>query len=399
MSSLRNKRILLGVTGGIAAYKSAELVRRFVTLGAEVRVAMTPAAQNFITPLTMQALSGNAVHTDLMSLDAEAAMGHIELARWADVIVVAPCTADFMSKLAVGEASDLLSTLYLASKAIKVIAPAMNQEMWAALPTQENFKTLQNRGVKTVGPASGEQACGDVGMGRMEEPEKIAQYCADLFETGELAGKTVLITAGPTREAIDPVRYISNKSSGKMGYALADAAREAGAEVILVSGPVDLPSPEGVEVLSVTTAREMHDAVMTRGAEVDIFIGAAAVADYRVAEVAEQKIKKNDGASSKIELVENPDIIRDFKAGFEKVLVAGFAAETERLADHAQSKLKKKNLDMIIANDVADERVGFDSNDNAVTVFTASGQQTFDIQSKSSLARQLIAFISQYKIG
>ncbi len=395
MSSLCNKRILLGVTGGIAAYKSAELIRRFISFGADVRVVMTPAAEAFITPLTMQALSGNPVHTEMINVEAEAAMGHIELARWADMIVIAPCTADFMSKLSVGEASDLLSTLYLANRGVKVLAPAMNQGMWASPATQKNLEVLSERGVNFVGPASGEQACGDVGLGRMEEPNTIVDFCAGLFESKALAGQSVLITAGPTREAIDPVRYISNHSSGKMGYALAEAAVEAGAKVTLVSGPVALTVPERVKCIKVESALDMQAEVMACGEVTDIFIGVAAVADYRVAEIAEQKLKKGETDISRLQLIENPDIIRSFAEKFGRAFVVGFAAETQELQRYARSKLENKKLDMIVANDVSDKRIGFNSPDNEVVVISRAGEQKIAFQNKSSLARELIAMIAQ----
>lgn len=394
MSSLSNKRILLGVTGGIAAYKSAELLRQLISLGADVRVAMTPAAQAFITPLTLQALSGKPVHTELITPEAEAAMGHIELARWADLILIAPCSADFMSKLVAGEASDLLSTLYLASKNLTVIAPAMNQAMWASAATQANLDILRHRNVVVCGPASGEQACGDIGFGRMEEPASIAEFCESLFETGTLAGKRVLITAGPTREAIDPVRYLSNHSSGKMGYALAEAAAEAGAKVTLVSGPVNLACPDHVQRIDVVSAQDMFDAVMHEGAKTDIFIGAAAVADFRVESVAENKIKKGQDDTSQIKLVENPDIIKSFAERYADAFVVGFAAETTNVVEYAKSKLERKKLNLIIANDVSDKRIGFNSADNAVVVIGKQTEQKIELQSKSSLARKLIATIA-----
>lgn len=395
MSSLSNKRILLGITGGIAAYKSAELLRQLVSRGADVRVAMTSAAQAFITPLTLQALSGRPVHTELITPEAEAAMGHIELARWADLILIAPCSADFMSKLVVGEASDLLSTLYLASKDLTVIAPAMNQAMWASEATKANIGTLSQRGVVICGPASGEQACGDVGLGRMEEPASIAEFCAGLFETGALAGKRVLITAGPTREAIDPVRYISNHSSGKMGYALAEAAVEAGAKVTLVSGPVHLDTPAHVERIDVVSAQDMFDAVMEQGEQADIFIGTAAVADFRVQSVADNKIKKGRDDTSHIKLVENPDIIKTFAEKYADAFVVGFAAETNNVVEYAKSKLARKKLNLVVANDVSDTRIGFNSTNNAVVVIGKDVEQEIALQSKSSLARQLIAKIAE----
>jgi len=395
MLSLKNKNILVGVTGGIAAYKSAELVRSFVTQGAQVRVILTEAAQAFITPLTLQALSGNPVHTELISLEAEAGMGHIELARWADMIVVAPCSADFMSKLVMGEASDLLSTVYLANNAIKVIAPAMNQVMWSAPATQVNLKHLQSRDERIIGPASGQQACGDVGLGRMEEPQVIARFCANQFETGSLSGKRVLITAGPTREAIDPVRYLSNHSSGKMGYALAEAARDAGAQVTLISGPVSIQQPDDIETIQVESACDMFDAVMSKGESTDIFIGAAAVADYRIENIATEKLKKDMAFQKTLNLVENPDIIRSFKSKFDSVFTVGFAAETQNVVAYAKTKLEKKKLDLIIANDVSDSRIGFNSEDNAVVVVSKDEDITLKQQQKLKLARKLITLIAK----
>jgi phosphopantothenoylcysteine decarboxylase/phosphopantothenate--cysteine ligase len=392
MKSLTNKRILLGVTGGIAAYKAADLVRRLKQAGADVRVAMTDAAQGFVTPLTFQALSGHPVHTDLMDPAAEAAMGHIELARWADAVVVAPCTADFMATLARGEARDLLSTLCLATRAPLAIAPAMNAQMWAHTATQANLDTLRERGVKVFGPAAGEMACGEIGEGRMLEPADLVVATGGLFDTGQLAGRKVVITAGPTREPIDPVRFITNRSSGRMGYALAEAAAEAGAEVLLVSGPVALSAPERVTRLSVETAGEMHSAVMAHLADADIFIGTAAVADYRVAEVAEHKIKKQ-AEQLELRLVRNPDILADVAALEPRPFVVGFAAETENLVEHAREKLKRKRLDMIAANRVGAGQ-GFDAEDNALEVLWPDGQASLPRASKSQLARELVELIA-----
>jgi len=392
MKSLTNKRILLGVTGGIAAYKAADLVRRLKQAGADVRVAMTDAAQGFVTPLTFQALSGHPVHTDLMDPAAEAAMGHIELARWADAVVVAPCTADFMATLARGEARDLLSTLCLATRAPLAIAPAMNAQMWAHTATQANLDTLQERGVKVFGPAAGEMACGEIGEGRMLEPADLVVATGGLFDTGQFAGRKVVITAGPTREPIDPVRFITNRSSGRMGYALAEAAAEAGAEVLLVSGPVALPAPERVTRLSVETAGEMHSAVMAHLADADIFIGTAAVADYRVAEAAEHKIKKQ-AEQLELRLVRNPDILADVAALEPRPFVVGFAAETENLVEHAREKLKRKRLDMIAANRVGAGQ-GFDAEDNALEVLWPDGQASLPRASKSQLARELVELIA-----
>jgi phosphopantothenoylcysteine decarboxylase / phosphopantothenate---cysteine ligase len=398
MPSLANKRVLLGVTGGIAAYKSAEVIRRLQDLGASVRVVMTQGGTEFITPLTMQALSGNPVHTELLDAEAEAAMGHIELARWADVIVIAPTSANFIAKLVSGEGSDLLSTLCLASRSPLAVAPAMNQGMWRNASTQHNIECLRGRGVHIFGPAEGEQACGDIGPGRMIEPGDIAELTADLFETGSLAGKKVVITAGPTREAIDPVRYISNHSSGKMGYALAEAAAEAGAETILISGPVNLAAPKRVKTLNVTSAQEMYDVALAETNNCDLFIASAAVADYRPVEVSEQKIKKSADTMT-VELVKNQDIVSAVAALEKRPFTVGFAAETvsaeDGLEHHARGKLERKNLDIVIANDVSDRTIGFNSDDNAVLVVEIQGSETIPKINKSILARQLIAKIAQ----
>jgi phosphopantothenoylcysteine decarboxylase / phosphopantothenate---cysteine ligase len=396
MSSLTNKRVLLGITGGIAAYKSAELVRALKTAGAEVRVVMTSAAQEFITPLTLQALSGNPVHHSLLDPEAEAGMGHIELARWADLMIIAPASADFIARLCAGMGNDLLTTLCLASNAPLALAPAMNQAMWRDPATQQNIHHLQARTEKKPliwGPAAGEQACGDVGPGRMLEPIELARLAAEQFACGSLAGKTLLVTAGPTREAIDPVRYISNHSSGKMGYALAEAARDAGAKVILVSGPVNLPCPRAVERIDVNSAQEMLDAVQARIAECQIMIGAAAVADYKVASVAGHKIKKSADEMT-LTLVKNPDIITTVAARSDKPFVVGFAAETHDVENYARDKLIRKNLNMIVANDVSRSDIGFNSDDNAVTLFWADKQHALPLASKHQVARGIIAAIA-----
>jgi phosphopantothenoylcysteine decarboxylase / phosphopantothenate---cysteine ligase len=388
MSSLQNKRILLGITGGIAAYKSAELCRLLQKAGAEVRVVMTAGAQEFITPLTLQALSGHKVHTQLLDADAEAAMGHIELARWADLILVAPASANFIARLANGEASDLLTTLCLARRGPLALAPAMNQAMWGNEQTQKNLAALGKSGVHLFGPDSGAQACGDVGMGRMSEPQQLVGDAEGLFASGALAGVKVTITAGPTREAIDPVRYISNHSSGKMGYALARAAVEAGAVVTLISGPVNLPAPERVTVLKVETAQEMLQACEQRAC--DVFVGVAAVADYRVAAPAAQKIKKDAGELS-LPLVRNPDILAAMAARKPRPFCAGFAAETENLAANAQAKLAAKQLDLIFANDAS---ATFGQDDATVTAYWKGGEQLFPQGSKEQLARQMIALLA-----
>lgn len=391
MQSLTNKQILLGVTGGIAAYKSADLVRRLQDLGASVRVVMTRAAQEFITPLTFQALSGYPVHTELLDTEAEAAMGHIQLARWADLVLVAPASADFMARLAQGQGDDLLATLCLATRAPIALAPAMNQAMWANSATQENLSRLSARGIHVLGPAEGSQACGEVGAGRMLEPLQIAEAAAGLFETGSLAGRKLVITAGPTREALDPVRYLSNHSSGKMGYALAQAAVEAGARVVLISGPTQLQAPPRVTMLAVTSALEMHAAALAQAADCDLFIGAAAVADYRPVQRSEQKIKKAASDSVTLELVKNPDIIAAVAALKPKPYTVGFAAESEQLVVYARDKLVRKGLDLVIANNIAEAGIGFNSDDNAVTLVDTQGEEALTQRSKAQLARDLIA--------
>lgn len=390
MSRLNNRHIVLGITGGIAAYKAAELVRRLKERGALVQVVMTDAAREFITPLTLQALSGNPVHTTLLDPEAEAAMGHIELARWADLLLVAPASADVIARLAGGHADDLLTTLWLACQAPKAIAPAMNQAMWADPATGRNLTALAERGVQLFGPATGEQACGDIGLGRMLEAEELADAAEAQFQSRELDGVKVVITAGPTREAIDPVRYISNHSSGKMGFALARAACDAGASVTLISGPVALATPDGVTRIDVVSADEMYAAVMAAVPDCQLFIGCAAVADYRPAAIAEQKIKKNDD-EMQLTLVRNPDIISAVAARADRPLTVGFAAETERVLDHARAKLERKGLDAIIANDVARAGIGFNSDDNEVTVISADQSWPLPRMGKQPLAAALIS--------
>ena len=358
-ATLANKRILLGMTGGIAAYKCAELTRLLSKAGADVRVVMTRAATEFITPLTMQALSGNRVHHELLDADAEAGMGHIELARWPDLILIAPASADFLARMAHGHAGDLLSTLLLASKAPVAVAPAMNQGMWLNAATQANLSALAQRGCAILGPAAGSQACGDVGPGRMLEPEQLASACAQMFAPGLLSGLRIMITAGPTREAIDPVRYISNHSSGKMGYALAEEAANAGAQVILVSGPVHLPVPDRVDVVQVVSAQDMLDACLERVEHTDVFIGVAAVADYRPAATVTHKIKKS-ADTLQLDLVRNPDIIGTLAARSPRPLMVGFAAETNDVEAYGQEKLIRKKLDLLFAND-ATSTFGSDS--------------------------------------
>lgn len=390
MSRLNNRHIVLGITGGIAAYKAAELVRRLKERGALVQVVMTDAAREFITPLTLQALSGNPVHTTLLDPEAEAAMGHIELARWADLLLVAPASADVIARLAGGHADDLLTTLWLACQAPKAVAPAMNQAMWADPATGRNLTALAERGVQVFGPAAGEQACGDIGLGRMLEAEQLADAAEAQFQSRELDGVKVVITAGPTREAIDPVRYISNHSSGKMGFALARAACDAGASVTLISGPVALATPDGVTRIDVVSADEMYAAVMAQMLDCQLFIGCAAVADYRPAAMAEQKIKKND-EQMQLTLVRNPDIISAVAARADRPLTVGFAAETERLLDHARAKLERKGLDAIIANDVASADIGFNSDDNEVTLISADQSWPLPRMGKQPLATALIS--------
>lgn len=390
MSSLANKHILLGVTGGIAAYKSAELIRRLQDLGAEVRVIMTPAAQEFITPLTLQALSGNPVHCALLDPAAEAGMGHIELARWADLLLVAPATADFIARLVSGKGDDLLTTVCLATPAPICIAPAMNQGMWHSPATQANLHLLSERKIPCFGPAEGSQACGDVGPGRMLEPTELALLCAQQFESGSLAGLSVVITAGPTREAIDPVRYISNHSSGKMGYALAQAACDAGAQVTIISGPTNLATPDRCKKIAVESAQNMFDASIAALPSCDIFIAAAAVADYRPASIAEQKIKKTNADAMTIELVKNPDIVSAVAASQPRPMTVGFAAETQDVVRYARDKLVRKQLDVVIANDVSQAAIGFNSDDNAVTIVWPDSQEVLDQRSKSQLARDII---------
>ena len=395
---LTNRRILLGVSGGIAAYKSAELIRRLQDLGADVRVVMTRAAQEFITPLTLQALSGNTVHLDLLDLEAEAAMGHIELARWADLIVIAPASADLLARLAQGKGDDLLTTMCLASRCPIAVAPAMNQAMWHNQATQDNLTTLTNRGVHQLGPDRGGQACGDVGYGRMADPLDLATAIGQLFAFGVLEGLKVVITAGPTREAIDPVRYISNYSSGKMGYALAQAAADAGAKTVLISGPTALPTPDYIERIDVVSADDMYAASLAAVVDADIFIASAAVADFKPVELAGEKIKKTGQQTMTLSLIKNPDIVATVAALSERPFVVGFAAETHNVLAYARDKRTRKGLDVIVANDVSDASIGFNSDNNAVTLISCSGEQSFTQASKSQLARDIVNVIgTEYK--
>ena len=387
------KKILLGVTGGIAAYKSAELIRLLIKSGAEVRVVMTAAAGEFVRPLTYQALSGHRVYTDIFDAEADSAMDHIELARWADLMVVAPATADFIAKMQDGYADNLLLTLCLASKQPVAIAPAMNQQMYANQATQDNLTRLEARAVLVWGPDEGEQACGDTGPGRMLEPDAILERILECLRPGKLISKHVLITAGPTREPIDPVRYISNRSTGRMGFALAQAAQQAGARVTLVSGPVSLNDPQGVERISVSSAIDMRDAVLERIDNVDIFIACAAVSDYRIEQVAAQKIKKS-GQSIQLELKPNPDIVSEVTGLKKKPFTIGFAAETENLEQHAREKLKRKKLDMIAANQVAVEKTGFESDTNELVVLWSEGKKLLGLNDKNEIANQLIDLVA-----
>ena len=394
MAHLFNRNVLLGVSGGIAAYKSAELIRHLQERGASVRVIMTRGAQEFITPLTLQALSGNPVHTELLDERAELGMGHIELARWADLLLIAPATADLIARLSAGRADDLLSTVALATAAPLMLAPAMNQQMWKDPATEANINTLTQRGAQFVGPAEGQQACGDIGPGRMEEPSIIADAAASRFETGQLAGKRIVITAGPTREALDPVRYLSNNSSGKMGYALARAAVDAGGTTTLVSGPVNLTPPEHVRLLGVQSAEQMLEQCLELLPECDIFIACAAVADYRPAKVEKHKIKK-ESQEVILQLVRTPDIVSAVTASEHRPYTVGFAAETNDVITYAKDKMQRKGLDMIVVNDVSDQSIGFNSDDNAVTVLWRDREQILERASKSSIARQIVNLIAQ----
>jgi phosphopantothenoylcysteine decarboxylase/phosphopantothenate--cysteine ligase len=394
MAHLINRNILLGVSGGIAAYKSAELVRQLQAQGANIRVIMTRGAQEFITPLTLQALSGNPVHTQLLDSEAELGMGHIELARWAHLLLIAPATADLIARLASGRADDLLTTVALATAAPKLIAPAMNQQMWADPATANNIATLDDAGMFLVGPASGEQACGDVGLGRMEQPELIVARAAACFKSGILLGKRVIISAGPTREALDPVRYISNHSSGKMGFALARAAVDAGAKTVLVSGPVALKTPDHVSRIDVESAEQMLEQCSEQCKDADIFIACAAVADYRPAHIEGQKIKKGEEHIS-LALVRNPDIVATIAGSINRPFTVGFAAETNDVEAYAREKMAKKNLNMIVANDVSQRDIGFNSDDNEVSVLWQEGEKTLPLCSKEVIARQIIELIAQ----
>jgi phosphopantothenoylcysteine decarboxylase/phosphopantothenate--cysteine ligase len=395
------KNVFLGISGGIAAYKTPELVRRLRERGAEVQIVLTHSAREFVTETSLQAVSGRPIRSNIWDKEAEAAMGHIELARWADIVLIAPATAEMLSRLASGAAPDLLTTVCLATEAPLVIAPAMNRVMWANPAVQANRKTLEARGARILGPGVGSQACGEEGAGRMLEPDDIARQVMAggpvAVKSGRpqlLAGKTVMVTAGPTREAIDPVRYISNRSSGKMGYRVAEAARDAGANVILISGPVSLHRPTGMDIIDIVSAEQLLDAARNNIDGVDIFIAAAAVADYRPQQVSENKIKKSE-VNMSIDLVKSPDTLAVISALPKRPFCVGFAAETEKVKEYARAKLSRKKLDMIVANKVGDN-LGFDCDENSVVVLWRTGEKTFPTTAKSSLAVELIELVSEH---
>jgi len=394
MTGLNNKNILLAVTGGIAAYKSAELCRLLIKQGAKVRVCMTPSAQAFISPLTLQALSTNPVHTDLFNLEAEAAMGHIELAKWADIVIIAPATANTMAKIAHGFADNLLTTLILATHADIYLAPAMNQVMWGKPQTQHNIQQLKSLGITLLGPAHGAQACGDTGFGRMLEPQAIIQELSRLSLKPLLQGLQVLITAGPTQEALDPVRYLTNRSSGKMGYAIARAAQLMGATVKLISGPVNLQAPLGVDTIAIRSAKELLTACQQHAEASDIFIATAAVADFRPAQSVDHKIKKQkDTDSLQLDLIKNPDVLATISHDFPHLFTVGFAAETENIVSYAKKKLNNKKLDMIAANQVGESQ-GFEQDDNALELIWHNGQHSLPMMNKQPLAIALLEHVA-----
>ncbi len=399
--SLSGKNILLGITGGIAAYKCPDLVRHLKKAGAQVRVVLTESASHFVAPMTLQAVSGNAVSKELFDPTAELSMSHIELAKWADLVLIAPATANIIAKMANGIADDLLSTMCLATPAKIVIAPAMNQQMYKAAATQQNLATLESRNTLVLGPDEGFQACGDIGPGRMVEPTTIVESINNYFlANSELAGTTITVTAGPTIEELDPVRYISNYSSGKMGFAIAKAAAEMGATVNLISGPVNLTTPNNVNRINVKSAKQMYDEALVLAEKSAIFISCAAVADYRAETIAKNKIKKTDDSNELvIKLIKNPDIVASI-AGLKehRPFVVGFAAETNDVKTYALKKLTTKNLDLICANDVSDHNIGFNSDQNALTLYWRNGEQTLPLSSKQQLAKQLLqAVITRYK--
>ena len=396
MTNLTNKKIVLGITGGIAAYKCAELVRRLKDSGCEVKVVMTESAKHFITPLTMQAVSGETVSDSLLDPSAEASMGHIEFAKWADLILVAPATCNIIAKMAAGIADDLLTTLLLATPAKVAVAPAMNQQMYAHAATQANLATLKARNVLIWGPGKGEQACGDIGAGRMLEPHELVGLCTAKEQPQLLAGKTITITAGPTREPLDPVRFISNHSSGKMGYALAEAALQFGAKVNLISGPVTIKAPTGVNLINIESAEELLTESLTYASQSDAFIGCAAVADYRAANIASQKMKKQ-GDELTLTLTKNPDVIAAIaNLTQNRPYTVGFAAETQNVESYAKGKLQNKNLDMICANDVSKSGLGFNSDHNALTLYWHNEQLELPTTSKIEIARKVIEQLAKH---
>ena len=394
MPSLKNKKIILGVTGGIAAYKAAQLVRDLIKAGADVRVVMTRSASTFVSPLTLQTLSGNPVYQLLVESDQEAAMSHIELARWADWVLIAPATADFMARLATGRADDLLATLCLVTTVPIILAPAMNQQMWLNVATQANVELLSSRGFHLWGPGEGEQACGEVGPGRMLAPEELVQQLQQFSGSGELQGVQAIVTAGPTREAVDPVRFIGNRSSGRMGFALAEALRDQGAQVTLISGPVSLESPSGVTRIDVESAVDMEQAVAEHIEKCELFVGVAAVADYRPLQIAGHKIKKNEEQMT-IKLQRNPDILAGVAALENGPFTVGFAAETEHLEQFAEKKRQAKNIDMIAANWVGAEEGGFEHSENALLLLWSEGRKTLPMMPKPQLAKQLATIIAE----
>ena len=396
MLNFSNTNVLLGVTGGIAAYKSAEIIRLFKKEGANVRVVMTNSAKEFITPLTLQAVSGNEIHDSLLDVNAESGMGHIELAKWADIILIAPCTAETIAKITHGRADDLMGALILASEADIYIAPAMNMNMWLDASTQDNYKILENRGITFIGPAQGEQACGDNGPGRLEEPEKIIEFIEKLTNKGPLSGKIITITAGPTREQIDPVRFISNNSSGKMGYSIAEAAIKLGAQVNLISGPVALDADRSINLHKINSASEMLAQVIKCMKNSDIFIGCAAVSDYKPSDYSNKKIKKEDHSNLDIELEKNEDILKYVSKNFSESYIVGFAAETSDVIENAKKKLLTKNLDMIVSNDISDKSIGFDVDENEVNVITQDKTLLLKKDKKTRIAKQILKIISTY---
>lgn len=394
-ANLHNKRVLLGVSAGIAAYKTPDLVRKLSELGAQVQVVMSRNSEQFVAPLALQAVSGHDVHHYAMTADSESGMGHIDLARWADVVLIAPATANLIARLVQGNADELLTTVCVATEAPIAVAPAMNQQMWQNAATIANMQTLSERGTLILGPDSGEQACGEVGPGRMLQPQDIAQQLAMSFQSKALSGTSIMLTAGPTWEALDPVRGITNHSSGLMGYALAQAAVEHGAEVTLVSGPTKLEAPQGTNLINVTSALEMHQAVMSKIEQQDIFIGVAAVADYRPIDTADQKIKKN-AEEMTISMVKNPDILADVAALDKRPFCVGFAAETNDVESYARGKLERKNLDLIAANHVGGSETGFGTPDNAITLIGRDSSEQLPLANKYALARDLIHRIATH---